>query len=100
MFLDNLLYHAFILPHVSIAETVFLPHADAQPPEGCTIGRLSHAPCLTGCRLRSRDYSRPLASELDVKVSLHPAQAWDNAPGCACGPALAGRGFDTVRPLA
>jgi len=26
-------------------------------------------------RLRSRDYSRPLASEPDVKVSLHPAQA-------------------------
>src|SRR4029434_11253965 len=24
-------------------------------------------------------------------VSLHPAQAWNNAPGCACGPALAGR---------
>src|SRR5215510_5861801 len=52
------------------------------------------------CRLRRRDYSRPLASELDVKVSLHPAQAWNNAPGCACGPALAGRGFDTVSPLA
>ena len=33
-------------------------------------------------------------------VSLHPAQAWNNAPGCACGPALAGRGFDTARPLA
>jgi hypothetical protein len=27
------------------------------------------------CRLRSRDCSRLLASELDVKVSLHPAQA-------------------------
>jgi len=27
------------------------------------------------CRLRRRNYSRPLASELDVKVSLHPAQA-------------------------
>ena len=26
-------------------------------------------------RLRRRDYSRPLASEPDVKVSLHPAQA-------------------------
>src|SRR5256885_6451679 len=26
-------------------------------------------------RLRGRDYSRPLASEPDVKVSLHPAQA-------------------------
>jgi hypothetical protein len=26
-------------------------------------------------RLRKRDCSRPLASELDVKVSLHPAQA-------------------------
>src|SRR5438552_6494643 len=26
-------------------------------------------------RLRRRDCSRPLASELDVKVSLHPAQA-------------------------
>src|ERR1043166_9994407 len=30
---------------------------------------------LGGCRLRSRDCSRLLASELDVKVSLHPAQA-------------------------
>jgi hypothetical protein len=29
----------------------------------------------TGRRLRSRDCSRLLASELDVKVSLHPAQA-------------------------
>src|SRR5947209_8888560 len=28
-----------------------------------------------GCRLRKRDYSRSLASEPDVKVSLHPAQA-------------------------
>src|SRR2546426_7617559 len=27
------------------------------------------------CRLRKRDYSRSLASEPDVKVSLHPAQA-------------------------
>ena len=36
---------------------------------------LSQAPPLGGCRLRSRDCSRPLASELDVKVSLHPAQA-------------------------
>src|SRR5712692_3943547 len=27
------------------------------------------------CRLRERDYSRSLASEPDVKVSLHPAQA-------------------------
>jgi hypothetical protein len=30
MFLDNLLYHAFILPHVSIEETVFLPNAGRQ----------------------------------------------------------------------
>src|SRR5438445_5078610 len=30
---------------------------------------------LPRCRLRGRDYSRSLASELDVKVSLHPAQA-------------------------
>ena len=30
---------------------------------------------LGGCRLRRRDCSRPLASEPDVKVSLHPAQA-------------------------
>jgi len=51
-------------------------------------------------RLRGRDCSRLLASEPDVKVSLHPAQAWNNAPGCACGPPLTGRGFDTVRPLA
>ena len=51
-------------------------------------------------RLRKRDYSRSLASELDVKVSLHPAQAWNNAPGCACGASLTGRGFDTVKPLA
>ena len=51
-------------------------------------------------RLRERDYSRSLASELDVKVSLHPAQAWNNAPGCACGASLTGRGFDTVKPLA
>ncbi len=64
------------------------------------MASLSQALRLEYCRLRSRDYSRPLASELDVKVSLHPAQAWNNAPGCACGPALAGRGFDTARPLA
>ena len=31
-------------------------------------------------RLRGRSYPRSLASELDVKVSLHPAQAWSNAP--------------------
>src|SRR5215510_2120604 len=36
---------------------------------------LSQALPLGYCRLRSRDCSRPLASELDVKVSLHPAQA-------------------------
>src|SRR5499426_2301359 len=36
---------------------------------------LSQASHLGGCRLRSRDCSRLLASELDVKVSLHPAQA-------------------------
>jgi len=53
-----------------------------------------------GCWLRGLDYSRPLASEPDVKVSLHPAQAWNNAPGCTCGASFAGRGFDTVRPLA
>ena len=53
-----------------------------------------------GCWLRRWDYSNLLASEPDVKVSLHPAQAWNNAPGCACSPALTGRGFDTVRPLA
>jgi hypothetical protein len=53
-----------------------------------------------GCWLRRWDYSRPLASEPDVKVSLHPAQAWNNAPGCVCDTALTGRGFDTVRPLA
>src|SRR5712692_2257105 len=64
------------------------------------MSSLSQALRLGDCRLRSRDYSRPLASELDVKVSLHPAQAWNNAPSCACGVAFAGRGFDTVRPLA
>jgi len=47
-----------------------------------------------------RDYSRPLLSEPDVKVSLHPAQAWNNAPGCTCGAPFAGHGFETVRPLA
>src|SRR5262245_57059395 len=36
---------------------------------------LSQALHLGYCRLRSRDCSRLLASELDVKVSLHPAQA-------------------------
>src|SRR5262244_4149277 len=36
---------------------------------------LSQALPLGDCRLRSRDCSRLLASELDVKVSLHPAQA-------------------------
>src|SRR5215813_6188219 len=61
---------------------------------------LSQALRLGYGRLRSRDYSRPLASEPDVKVSLHPAQAWNNAPGCACGASFAGRGFETVRPLA
>src|SRR5262245_33897968 len=40
-----------------------------------TIAFLSQAPRLGSCRLRSRDCSRLLASELDVKVSLHPAQA-------------------------
>ena len=35
----------------------------------------SQAMRLGYCRLRSRDCSRLLASELDVKVSLHPAQA-------------------------
>ena len=60
----------------------------------CTVCR------KTGCWLRRWDYSRPLASEPDVKVSLHPAQAWNNAPGCVCDTALTGRGFDTVRPLA
>src|ERR1700746_1359987 len=65
-----------------------------------TMALLSQAPHLGSCRLRRRNYSRPLASELDVKVSLHPAQAWNNAPGCACGPALAGRGFDICSPLA
>ena len=29
-----------------------------------------------------RNCFRPLLSEPDVKVSLHPAQAWNNAPGC------------------
>ena len=47
-----------------------------------------------------RDYSRPLLSEPDVMVSSHPAQAWNNAPGCACGSPFTGRGFDTVSPLA
>src|SRR5882724_1223345 len=47
-----------------------------------------------------RDYSRPLLSEPCVKLSLHTAQAWNNAPGCACGAALTGRGFETVRPVA
>jgi len=36
---------------------------------------LSQASRLEDFRLRSRDCSRLLASELDVKVSLHPAQA-------------------------
>jgi hypothetical protein len=39
---------------------------------------LSQALRLEDCRLRRRNYSRPLASELDVKVSLHPAQAWND----------------------
>jgi hypothetical protein len=39
------------------------------------MSSLSQAPRLGDCRLRSRDCSRLLASELDVKVSLHPAQA-------------------------
>src|SRR5262249_54000143 len=47
-----------------------------------------------------RDYFRPLLSEPDVKVSLHPAQAWNNAPGRTCGAPFAGHGFETVRPLA
>jgi hypothetical protein len=55
---------------------------------------------LSGCWLRRWDYSNLLASEPDVKVSLHPAQAWNNAPGCVCDAALTGRGFDTVRLLA
>ncbi len=33
-------------------------------------------------------------------VSPHPAQAWNNAPGCACGTSSTGRGFDTASPLA
>src|SRR5512145_1865079 len=32
-------------------------------------------------------------------VSLHPAQAWNNAPGCTCCAPFAGHGFETVRPL-
>ena len=39
------------------------------------MASLSQARLLGYCRLRSRDCSRLLASELDVKVSLHPAQA-------------------------
>src|SRR2546428_10687645 len=39
------------------------------------MASLSQALLLGDCRLRSRDCSRLLASELDVKVSLHPAQA-------------------------
>src|SRR6266478_5713019 len=39
------------------------------------MSSLSQALPLEDCRLRRRNYSRPLASELDVKVSLHPAQA-------------------------
>src|SRR5215467_13438828 len=31
-------------------------------------------------RLRGQGYPRPLASELDVRVSPHTAQAWNNAP--------------------
>jgi hypothetical protein len=31
MFLDNLLYHGFILPLFSVEETVQLPNAAAQP---------------------------------------------------------------------
>jgi hypothetical protein len=40
MFLGNLLYHAFILPHVSIKETVFLLNAGAQArlEAGATLG--------------------------------------------------------------
>src|SRR5215475_12584918 len=39
------------------------------------MASLSQASRLEDCRLRSRDCSRLLASELDMKVSLHPAQA-------------------------
>src|SRR5712691_9506094 len=37
--------------------------------------KLKHHQWLKYGRLRKRDYSRSLASEPDVKVSLHPAQA-------------------------
>jgi hypothetical protein len=47
-----------------------------------------------------RDYSRPLLSEPCVKLWLHTAQAWSNAPGGIVDAAFAGRGFDTVSPLA
>ena len=59
-----------------------------------------HCGVLKRAESGKRDYSRPLLSELDVRVALHPAQAWNNAPGCACGAPLTGRGFETVRPLA
>lgn len=47
-----------------------------------------------------RDYSRPLLSEPCMPLSRHTAQAWSNAPGCVEDAAFAGRGFDTVSPLA
>ena len=57
---------------------------------------LRHACAESG----KRDYSRPLLSEPCMPLSRHTAQAWSNAPGCVEDTACAGRGFNTVSPLA
>src|SRR5262249_49253588 len=78
----------------------FLCGSRTETPQG---SQLACAPGDVAPRIAEsgkRDYSRPLLSEPDVKVSLHPAQAWNNAPGRTCGAPFAGHGFETVRPLA
>jgi hypothetical protein len=55
------------------------PAQDGKTRKIMWFDRIHESNDIWGCtkrrRLRSRDYSRPLASEPDVKVSLHPAQA-------------------------
>jgi hypothetical protein len=58
-----------------ILQAALDPAIASRAKKGEFVKCFDHFDLLQTGRLRSRDCSRLLASELDVKVSLHPAQA-------------------------
>src|SRR5262249_49008738 len=81
-------HHQNALPH-RLVDRRFIPGNERPPlpdaghrtpPPTRPKSPISVTPPPSSRRLRGRSYPRSLASELDVRVSSHTAQAWSNAP--------------------